>query len=297
MTKQTAWAARVAWTLTAIAGALVLAAGLLVRDAPTGVPGLEVATAEDVVDAILYLAFPLVGALLVSRDPRNLFAWAFSAVGVCFEASIFAGSYATYGTFTHPGALPAPQLLSLASDVFFVPALVLAVTLVPLLYPTGRPPTRRWWLVGAAAVASIVLAATSMAIRPGPVDEDVTNSGENPLGIGGAAGVADALALLGLALLLLAAIGSAAAVTVRFRRSTGRTRRQLRTFLFGGAVLFGVIFLPVDLVGVEGEAAEVALAVVGILALPVAVAAALVSSTRRSARTGARLGEAGGPAV
>ena len=73
---------------------LAAAAALLVRGAPTDVPGLEVATSEDIVDATLDLAFPLVGALILVREPRNLFGWAFALVGLCLEASLFAASYA-----------------------------------------------------------------------------------------------------------------------------------------------------------------------------------------------------------
>ena len=91
-------------------------------------------------------------------------------VPLFFEASFFAGAYGTYGTFTHPGSLPAPQFLSLLSDILFVPCFVPAIAFVPLLFPTGRPPTNRWWLVGAPpAAASVALVAISMAIRPGPV--------------------------------------------------------------------------------------------------------------------------------
>ena len=186
---------RAGWALFGLSAAFITAAGFLVRGAPTDVPGLEVATAEDVVDAFLHLGYGLVGALIVARQPRNLFGWAFLLIALCFEASLFAGAYGTYGTFTHPGSLPAPQVLSLVGDMLFVPCLVLVATFVPLLFPTGLPPTRRWWVVGGAAGAAIALAAIAMAIRPGPVDEDVPSAGANPLGIPGAGGVADTFEL------------------------------------------------------------------------------------------------------
>ena len=105
---------RAGWALLGLAAAFIAAAAFLVRGAPTSVPGLEVATAEDVVDASLWTTTTaLVGALILARQPRNLFGWAFLLVALCFEASLFAGAYSTYGTFTHPGSLPAPQLLSL----------------------------------------------------------------------------------------------------------------------------------------------------------------------------------------
>jgi hypothetical protein len=264
------------WAALGLSVAFIAAAAFLVRGAPTDVPGLEVATAEDVVDAFLNLAFALVGAVILVRQPRNLFGWAFCLIALCFEASLFAGAYSTYGTFTHPGSLPAPQVLSLASDVLFVPCLVLVATFVPLLYPTGLPPTKRWWVVGAAAGASIVLAMISMAIRPGPVDEDVPSAGGNPLGIPGAGGVADTSEVIALLLFFLAAIGSLASVIVRARRSGGAERRQLRIFLVAVAVVFAVFFVPDEPLGLGGEVAQIALAVVGILALPIAVAIALL---------------------
>lgn len=269
---------RAAWALVALSTAFIVAGAFLVRGAPTDVPGLEVATAEDVVDAILNLAFAVVGALVVARRPGNLFGWAFLLVAVCFEASIFAGAYSTYGTFTHPDSLPAPQVFSLASDVLIVPCIVLVVTFVPLLFPTGRPPTRRWWIVGAAAGLAIALATIAMVIRPGPVDEDVASAGANPFGIPGAGGAADAIELAALLLLAVAAAGAFASVVVRTRRSRGDERRQLKLFFAAVALVFVVFFVPDEPLGLGGEAAQIALAVVGILALPTAVAIALLRS-------------------
>ena len=265
----------VRWTPLVLSSALVAAAAILVRGAPTDVPGLEVATTEDVVDAVLFLAFPFVAALILAREPRNLFAWAFALVGLCHEANAFAGSYATYATFTNPGSLPAARFMSLVSDMLIVPTFVLVVALIPLLFPTGKPPTKRWWPVGAAACAAVVFAVTSMAIRPGPVDEDVPTSGLNPLGIAGAGDVANALDLVAFALLAMAALGAIASVVVRTRRSRGDERRQLKIFFAAVAVVFAVFFLPDEPLGLGGEAAQVALAFVGILAFPVAVAIAL----------------------
>jgi hypothetical protein len=175
-------------------------------------------------------------------------------------------------------------LLSLISDMLFVPCLVLVLTFVPLLYPTGLPPTRRWWIVGAAAGASIALATLSMAIRPGPADEDVPSAGMNPLGIPGAGGVADALEFTGVLLLLLAAVGSFASVAVRTRRSHGEERRQLKIFLVAVAFVLTVFLVPEEPLGLGGEVAQIALAVVGILAFPIAVAIALLGPTKTPVR-------------
>src|SRR4029450_11512638 len=104
------------------------------------------------------------GALILIREPRNLFGWAFALVGLCHEASWFAASYATYATFTNPGSLPAARLMSLVQDMLIVPTFLLIVVLVPLLFRTGRPPTSPWRAVGVAWGARLVLAGPAVAV-------------------------------------------------------------------------------------------------------------------------------------
>jgi hypothetical protein len=129
-----------------------------------------------------------------------------------------------------------------------------------------------------------VLATLSMAIRPGPADEDVPTGGANPLGIPGAGGIADALELTGILLLLLAAVGSFASVAVRTRRSHGEGRRQQKIFLVAVAFVLVVFLVPEEPLGLSGEVAQIALAVVGILAFPIAVAIALLRPVKTPVR-------------
>ncbi len=65
-------------------------------------------------------------------------------------------------------------------------------------------------------------------------------------------------------------------MVVRTRRSRGEERRQLKIFFVAVAVVFAVFFVPEEPLGLGGEVAQIALAVVGILALPIAVAIALL---------------------
>ena len=83
---------------------------------------------------------------------------------------------------------------------------------------------------------------------------------------------------------LLAAVGSLASAVVRIRRSHGEERRQLKIFLVGVAVVFAVFFVPDEPLGLGGEAGQIALAVVGILALPTAVAIALLQPAKTPVR-------------
>jgi hypothetical protein len=98
--------------------------------------------------------------------------------------------------------------------------------------------------------------------------------------------------LVALSLLALAAFGAFAAVVVRTRRSRGSERRQLKLFCTGVGIVFAVFVLPDEPLGLGGEAAQRALAFVGLLALPAAVAIALLrpSGERPTVRTSVRVG-------
>ncbi len=97
--------------------------------------------------------------------------------------------------------------------------------------------------------------------------------------------MADTLEVVALLLFFLAAVGSLASLVVRTRRSHGDERKQLTMFLVGVAVVFAVFFVPDEPLGLDGQAAQIALAVVGILALPIAVALALLRPGRDSGPT------------
>jgi hypothetical protein len=60
------------------------------------------------------------------------------------------------------------------------------------------------------------------------------------------------------------------------RRSRGEERRQLKIFLAAVAFIFVVLFVTKGPLTLGGEVARIALAVVGILAPPIAVSLALL---------------------
>ncbi len=193
--------------------------------------------------AVMAIVFPVVGALIISRYPANILGWVFCVIGFFTAVGDFASEYATYALFTEPGSLSggiiAAWVGSLAGNIGFA-----SMLLIPLLFPDGRPPSQGWRPVVWLAASAIVGVTVSFAFMPGPLDVGEGRPAViNPFGIEGAG------AALGLLLNVLGPISLAvllagvASLVVRFRRSRGDERQQIKWFTYAA------VLLPASLVG------------------------------------------------
>lgn len=249
----------VAFAPLALSLAMVVAGGLMATS-------LEV---EDIVDTVGFLAFPVVGGLLLIRGVTPRIGRLFGGIGLLLGAGSLAGGYADQDL---PGAAPA----SLATGVCFVGLITVLLTFVPLNFPDGRLPSRRWRPVAWASVVSMLAAATSMLLMPGPVDEDTKASPDNPWGIAGAKGIlelVEVVSLIGFAVLALTCLAS---LLLRLRGATGDTRRKIAVLGVGVGTLLSLFLLDSTLQGIFGDVYGVIAAVVATSAIPVATAVALL---------------------
>ena len=133
-----------AWPLWAVCMALIALSLLL--DFLTPNVGLSTGLRPDpslaVLTGILSLAYPTVGALIVSRLPANPIGWIFCSVGLLSAVRPFTVAYADYALLENP-ALPGEEYVAWFSSWEWFALPTLAVFLV-LLFPDGRPPSRRW---------------------------------------------------------------------------------------------------------------------------------------------------------
>jgi hypothetical protein len=152
-----------------------------------------------------------------------------------------------------------------------MPAIALDTSLLVLLFPDGRLPSPRWRPLAWAAMACFALAAVCAMLYPAL---PALPGSRNPTGLYGSAGQLVRTAFPVLSMLLVAlpivALGS---LLVRFRRSRGVARQQLKWLAYGAAplVLVGILPLPSQLRRWE-EAAGNVLA----WALPAAIAIAVL---------------------
>src|SRR5215207_11624625 len=86
---------------------------------------------------VLFLIFPLVGALIASRRPRNPIDWILLADGFLWMLTGMMDYYGVYGV-ARPGSVPFPVIVAGINNVMWVPAVGVLGTYVFLLFPDGR---------------------------------------------------------------------------------------------------------------------------------------------------------------
>lgn len=195
------------------------------------------ALAGDLSFLAVSLSFPLVGLLILLRQPRNRIGWILVGVGVLWGVSVGMDDYAKYGLVVSPGAVPGAGLVAGAGAASWAPPIGVMGTFLVLLYPDGHLPSRRWRVVAWAAALSIVVVVVSLALSPGKIDDGPVASMENPLGVEAAGPLLIVLLAIFLPLLSVSMVASAAALVIRFRRSLSVERLQLKWLATAGAVV------------------------------------------------------------
>jgi hypothetical protein len=182
------------------------------------------------------LAFATVGALIASMRPRNAIGWLFLGVAVLWASGTFASDYAIH-VYSRGDESAWATAGAWYGEWFWLPAISLVGVFNSFLFPTGRLPTRRWLPVFVVAVSAIagftILAALDPDLEP---SEEVKVS--NPLGVSSLGDVEEGVfgGILGISLSLLALIAMVSLV-VRFRRSRGEERQQIKWFAYAGVLL------------------------------------------------------------
>lgn len=186
---------------------------------------------------LVVLSFPLVGLLILRRQPRNRIGWLLELVGLLWGLSVFIDDYTTYGLVVNPGSLPGAAVLAGLGAGDWAPGIGVMGTFLILLYPDGHLPSPRWRPVAWVAATSIVVVTLTIAFSPGTLDNSAVPGMDNPLGSETARPFLVALLAVFLPLLPLSIVASAVALVQRFRRSTGVERLQLKWLATAGGVV------------------------------------------------------------
>jgi hypothetical protein len=194
-------------------------------------------------DLVLTLPFllgsALVGALVAGRRPGNPVGWLLAACGLLVALDGFARAYAIQGLFVRPGSLPAAAMVAWLNAWTSQLTFGLMLTVVPLIFPTGRPPSRRWHPVVWGVCGLVAAWTLSAAFRPGTIYLDWRSDYTipNPLGqpiLGSSVLVLEA-ERVGPAIAIAATLGAAALIT-RLIRARGEERRQLKWIAFAAGI-------------------------------------------------------------
>ena len=218
----------------------------------------------------LVLGYGGVGALIASRQPRNAIGWLFCAIAATFAITAFSDEFVTRGLVTGSGTMVVP--LAWLQSWIFVVALE-AVPLVLLLFPDGRPPSPRWRPVLWATIGFGIIAALGFIIAPGSLEAPDPYHVANPTAIPSLVPLPSVLLTVGGFGSLAAALASLAALIVRFRRSSGDERQQIRWLAYVG--LAGLVVLAATIAtGEDGGTLNNALFFLFFLVLAIGIPAA-----------------------
>jgi len=226
-----------AWTVLALSiGLWAASVGLGRAHGPlAGVPVF------DVVDVVIYTAFlawTVVGAVIISRRPSNRIGWLLCAAGLLILLGAFALHYALATLLGGWPALPGGRAAAWLAPWTTVLGLSLWFWLI-LLFPDGHLPSPRWrwvaWCYGLLALPGIV----GLALLPGPQPGGFFELGPipNPLGweaVGEVLRPVNAIAQVVATALLGVAVVS---MVLRLRRASGVQRQQLKWLAYAAALL------------------------------------------------------------
>ena len=262
-------AAIVAWASVAVSTVLGLA-GTGMKVAVNGWEGWHF-VANDGLAICVFFASAAVGGLVVSRLPSNRVGWIFLGLVVTlgFSGATDGYVYLSQDRGRVDGLVQWAAVYS--ADVFL--ALLATLLLVLLLFPNGRLLTPRWRLVLWAGLAATALVAVSVVTRPGKLEDypQITS----PIGVDSA--VLSALGVPGFFLFIGALVGAAVSQVLRFRRSRGVERQQLTLLMAAGIFATTAFVLSIGVDSATGSNdAGIATTLLGILAIPVAVGAAML---------------------
>jgi hypothetical protein len=223
--------------------------------------------------SLVIFAFSTVGALVGSRRPENPIGWLFLSGAFVWILGELALEYGVYALITAPGKLPAGTWVAWFGGWARGMGWFLIVVFLLLLFPTGRLPSPRWRPVLWGAVGYIAFFTFVVWLSPVSADTRLAFV-RNPLGM--EIGIMNLLVeLLYFTIPLLLVAGGTAAI-VRFRRSRGDERQQLKWFAYAVAVMVVLFMLwfSLELAGVVAVGALVF--VVPLMGLPIAVGVAIL---------------------
>jgi len=217
------------WFLAAIVAGLALFALIgSVATTPVFSPlSLWVPSGAVLLVGLMATTFAGVGALIAVRVRRNLIGWFLLAIGACIAVTLASIEYVALD-------LPGAQWAEWASQ--WVSVLPFAfVAYVLLLFPDGRLVSPRWrpalWLTDLALLTVLIGGFFTPYLSGGDYAFD------NPVGIGAIRGSVLQDSMLGFVLLPFAIVAGAASFVVRYRRSSGARRAQLKWFALAAAVV------------------------------------------------------------
>lgn len=237
----------------------------------------EPISVTDAIWAASFVGFPTAGAIVVSRIPRRPLGWMLLGGPLVLVVGLLVDELASH--FLDDRRLLAAWMIW-AGAVSFGVALGVIVA-VPLYLPNGELPSPRWRWVARAVWVYAALLPIHAALQPGPFPDTVPKAPENPLGIEVLGGVLSVVKTVLEPLTLAILTAGVVSLVVRFKRSTGIERQQLKWLALGGGALLTTITALMGIMATGLDVSEVVITlmfVFAFLCLPLSIAVAVMKT-------------------
>jgi hypothetical protein len=195
-------------------------------------------------EAAAILAFPLVGALIVSRQPQNIIGWLLMVPSFGIPMDLFVRSQIV--GVTVPPAHPSIffWMAAYLSNITWL-FVIFPVFFIALLFPTGRPLSPRWRWAVAYAIGMVgfffSIAFFDKRLTPNSDSYGVDWSLPNPLGFFDTSTNENIFTVWFAGLVVLALL-CVAGIVLRYRRAVDVERKQINWLLYAIS-LFGTVYV------------------------------------------------------
>ena len=256
---------RLAWGLAVLAPALMIVSSIL----SAGGPGIDL---EDSFIWAIALVFAGVGVLIATRQPENAIGWIFLASGVAAGLGALAHSIAQFWIDGRGGPESLAKAAALYGELSWIPFILMPATFLLLLFPDGHLLSRRWRAVAWCAAVGMAGGFVSSGLNPGPIPDFPKI--RNPIAVDHP--LVDLLEGISYFALMIGVVGSSISLIVRFRRSRGVERQQMKWLALAGAGV--AMTIPIALITYDaiGENAANAWIMLSVLGLPAATGVAVL---------------------
>jgi signal transduction histidine kinase len=215
----------------------------------TGTPLLAEGPLSELPLIIGFAAFPIIGYVLAIRQPENAIGWVMLGMGVALGLPMAA--YGTYAIHGGPGGRDLGLLLEAIDQPMWIPLVAIPATFLLLLFPDGHLPSPRWRWFARVLGGGLAFIFLAILVDPAPIEGGTLPMAPNPLGLEFLRPFLS-FALFTIFIIPIGAVGSLLSLVLRFRRSKGIERLQLRWLVTASSVV-AVVYSAVILLSLGGE--------------------------------------------
>jgi signal transduction histidine kinase len=226
---------------------------------------------EQVPYIVAFSMFGVVGSVIVSRDHRNVIGLMLLYASLFTAASFLAGELFTWHVVRGHTEGPLVVFLGLMNNFGWLLGILPVIFILPMVFPDGHLPSPRWRPLLWGTIAFLALLGVTLIFGQPTLTGSNDDIGiANPLFVHEV--VLDPLLALLFPGIFLASVGS---LFLRFRRTTGVERQQIKWVVFGLAFAFVMIMLGDFFFSDSGVLAAI-IGAAGFLAFPVSIGIAVL---------------------